>query len=49
MLLKAVAGLEAARGSGFWTTQFTYRALRDLYAATGRPAEAARMIKKLSH
>ncbi len=47
-LLAAVSGLEAARGPGFDRTQDGYRALRDLYAATGRAAEAARWNAKIA-
>jgi serine/threonine-protein kinase len=47
LLLHAVADLEAARGTGFFYTQKAYESLRDLYAATGRPSEAARYGAKL--
>jgi hypothetical protein len=36
LLLAAAAGLEATRGPQFRRTQEVYRALRDLYLATGR-------------
>jgi serine/threonine-protein kinase len=48
ILLNAAASLEAARGSGFYTTQLTYKVLRDLYRGTGREADAARMASKLT-
>jgi hypothetical protein len=41
LLLNAVKVLEGFRGTGYDHTQAGYRALRDLYAHTGRPAEAA--------
>jgi len=47
VLLQAVAALEAARGPGFFHTQKAYGTLRDLYAATGRPADAARIAAKI--
>jgi len=46
-LLAAAAGLEAARGLGFRPTRAAYATLRELYAATGRPEDAARMAAKL--
>jgi len=46
-LLGAAAGLEATRGGGHRATQQAYRALRDLYAATGRTADAAHWSAKL--
>jgi tetratricopeptide (TPR) repeat protein len=42
ILVKAAAGLEAARGVGFYATQLTRQALRELYLNTGRPDDAAR-------
>jgi tetratricopeptide (TPR) repeat protein len=48
-LLAAVAGLEAARGATFNRTQDGYRALRDLYATTGKAEEAARWNGKLAN
>ena len=47
LLLQAAASLEAARGSGFYTTQFAYQALRELYQTENRPAEAARFAAKI--
>jgi tetratricopeptide (TPR) repeat protein len=47
LLLKAVAALEATRGAKHDNTQTGYRALRDLYAATGRSAEAARVAANI--
>jgi hypothetical protein len=47
VLRQAVADLEAARGSGFFHTQKAYATLRDLYASTGRPADAAQMAAKI--
>jgi len=46
-LLAAVAGLEAVRGANFRRTQEAYRTLRDLYAATGRPDQAASWAAKI--
>jgi tetratricopeptide (TPR) repeat protein len=48
-LLRAVAGLEAARGPNFNRTQDGYRALRDLYSAMAKPDEAERWNAKLPH
>jgi len=47
LLRKAVAALEATRGPTHDNTQAGYRALRDLYAATGRSEEADRYAAKL--
>ncbi len=47
VLLAAAAGLERARGPNFRATQAAYRALRQLYLATGRPEEAALWAAKL--
>ncbi|HEY4211169.1 MAG TPA: serine/threonine-protein kinase [Steroidobacteraceae bacterium] len=47
LLLQAATGLEAARGPGFYTTQFAYKALRELYQTENRPAEAARFAAKI--
>jgi serine/threonine-protein kinase len=47
MLLQASAKLEAARGPAYRRTQETYRSLRDLYATTGRGADAERFAAKL--
>jgi hypothetical protein len=46
-LLAAAAGLEASRGPDFRPTQAAYATLRELYAATGRPQDAARIAAKL--
>ena len=47
LLLSAVKALEAFRGTTYDHTQTGYRALRDLYAHTGRAAEAALWQKKI--
>ncbi len=47
ILLRAAADLEAARGPHFYRTQLTYKALRELYDATGRGAEAARLAANI--
>jgi len=47
VLKAAASGLEAARGSAYRRTQQAYRALRDLYTATGRAEEAARWAAKI--
>ena len=47
LLLRSVQALEAARGASHDHTQAGYRALRDLYAATGRPDLAAEWEHKL--
>ncbi len=47
-LLAAARGLEALRGPHFRWTQVSFKALRDLYAATNRPADAAVWGSKLS-
>ena len=49
MLVSAVSGLEAEKGSGFWTTQFAYHSLRELYRATGRDTQADVIDKKILH
>jgi hypothetical protein len=48
-LVSAVSGLEAEKGSAFWTTQFAYRSLRDLHQATGRATQADLIDKKVLH
>ncbi len=47
ILRKAATDLEAGRGAGFYTTQFAYKALRDLYLATGRISEARAIDGKI--
>jgi hypothetical protein len=47
MLLAAARGLEAVRGARFHWTQVSFKALRDLYAATDRPADAATWASRL--
>ena len=47
ILRKAAADLEAVRGTGFYTTQFAYKTLRDLYLATGRSSEAEAIAAKI--
>jgi tetratricopeptide (TPR) repeat protein len=47
ILRKAAADLEAVRGAGFYTTQFAYKALRDLYLSMGRDAEAQSIAGKI--
>jgi tetratricopeptide (TPR) repeat protein len=47
ILRKAAADLEAVRGAGFYTTQYAYKSLRDLYLATGRSAEAQAIAAKI--
>jgi tetratricopeptide (TPR) repeat protein len=47
LLLTAVKALEGFRGTSYDHTQAGYRALRDLYANTGRAAEAALWQKKI--
>jgi tetratricopeptide (TPR) repeat protein len=47
LLLKSIALLETQRGANFDHTQTGYRAMRDLYAGLGRPAEAAKWQAKL--
>jgi tetratricopeptide (TPR) repeat protein len=49
LLRKSAADLEASRGVGFYTTQLTYKALRELYQQTGRAADAARLSAKITH
>jgi serine/threonine-protein kinase len=46
-LLDAAAGLESARGPRYLRTQEAYRALKDLYLATGKPDVAARWAGKI--
>jgi tetratricopeptide (TPR) repeat protein len=48
LLLATVSGLEAERGTTYETTRDGYRALRDLYAQTGRADESARWEGKLA-
>jgi serine/threonine-protein kinase len=48
ILQKSAAALEASRGAKFYTTQLAYKALRELYSKTGRPAEAARFDAKIT-
>lgn len=47
ILLRAARALEASRGVRFDRTQAAYRALRDLYAGSDRPAQAAEWGAKL--
>ena len=47
LLLKSVALLESERGTSFDHTQTGYRAMRDLYAGSGRAAEAAKWQAKM--
>ena len=47
ILRKAAVDLEAVRGAGFYSTQLAYKALRDLYLATGRSAEAQAIGAKI--
>jgi hypothetical protein len=47
VLLQAVSMLEKDRGTRFERTQTGYRALRDLYAATGKTEQAASWQRKL--
>jgi tetratricopeptide (TPR) repeat protein len=47
ILRKAAADLEAARGAGFYSTQFAYKSLRDLYLTMGRDAEAQSIAGKI--
>lgn len=47
LLVKSIALLESQRGANFDHTQTGYRAMRDLYAGTGRPDEAAKWQAKL--
>jgi tetratricopeptide (TPR) repeat protein len=49
ILAEARAQLEATRGPNFYQTQLNYEASQDLYAATGRPDEAAQMASKIKH
>jgi tetratricopeptide (TPR) repeat protein len=46
-LRQAIAALEQARGPDYRRTQQAYRALRDLYLATDRPADARTLTAKL--
>jgi tetratricopeptide (TPR) repeat protein len=47
ILRKAAADLEAVRGAGFYTTQFAFKALHELYLATGRSSEAQAIAEKI--
>ena len=47
ILRKAAADLEGARGAGFYSTQFAYKSLRDLYLSMGRDAEAQSIAGKI--
>ena len=47
LLRGAAADLEVARGASFFPTQMAFTALRDLYTATGKPAEAAVYAAKI--
>ena len=47
LLLNAVTGLESERGPAFDHTQQGYRALRDLYLASGRAPRAAQWQAKI--
>jgi Flp pilus assembly protein TadD len=47
LLLEAVASLEHTRGASYDHTQAGYRALRDLYAATGRSSESTNWGSKI--
>jgi tetratricopeptide (TPR) repeat protein len=47
ILRKAALDLEAVRGAGFYSTQLAFKALRDLYLATGRGAEAQAIGAKI--
>jgi tetratricopeptide (TPR) repeat protein len=47
-VLLAARALESARGPKFWMTQLNYQASKELYAATGRPTEAAQMASKIT-
>jgi tetratricopeptide (TPR) repeat protein len=47
LILRAVAGLEGARGANFHRTQVGYLALRDLYTRSGRTAEASQWQAKI--
>jgi eukaryotic-like serine/threonine-protein kinase len=47
-LLAAARGLETVRGPQFHWTQVAFKALRDLYVSTNRPADAATWAGKLS-
>jgi hypothetical protein len=47
LLLRAVAGLESARGASFHRTQASYQTLRDLYARAGRAAESTQWQAKI--
>jgi tetratricopeptide (TPR) repeat protein len=48
LLLAARGPLEAARGPKFYTTQLNYQALKELYAATGRPDQLALVAAKIT-
>ena len=41
--------LEAARGPKFYMTQLNYQTSQELYAAMGRPDDAALMAAKIVH
>jgi tetratricopeptide (TPR) repeat protein/predicted Ser/Thr protein kinase len=47
ILLEAAAGLEAARGLEFYTTQLAYKSLHELYEDTGRGVDATRIAAKV--
>jgi hypothetical protein len=47
-LLAAARGLEAVRGPHFHWTQVAFKALRNLYVVTNRPADAATWASKLT-
>jgi tetratricopeptide (TPR) repeat protein len=47
ILRKAAFDLEAVRGARFYSTQLAYKALRDLYLATGRGSEAQAIGAKI--
>lgn len=49
ILAEARTRLERARGSNFYLTQLAYAVSHDLYAATGRPEQAAQMESKIKH
>ncbi len=49
VLLAAAHGLVAIRGPNFHWAQVSFKALRDLYAATQRPADAAAWASKLTN
>lgn len=47
MLLHVASQLEASHGPGFFNTQLAYGALRDMYAALGKPEQAAAFEAKI--